>query len=177
MKRSKEQQLPKARKDDLVMRQIPGELLVYDLKRHKAFCLNDTAASIWKSCNGKRTVAELAAQLEKNETSPIDDKVIWLALDQLEKSNLLQGNLGRPASFSSVSRRSLLRAGIATAIALPIVTMIAAPTAQAAGTAVTQAACNARHVADPGGCGGGACTDSPGNCVPNNPSSNNCKCQ
>ena len=176
MKRSNGHSLPKARKDDLVTRQIPGELLVYDLKRHKAFCLNDTAASIWKNCDGKRTVNDLALSLENDQNSPVDHKVIWLALDQLEKSNLLQGNVIKPASFSSVSRRSLLRAGIATAIALPIVTMIAAPTAQAAGTPVSSAVCTARHVSDPGGCGGGVCTDSPGSCVPNNPSSNNCKC-
>ena len=175
MKRSNGHSLPKARKNDLVTRQIPGELLVYDLKRHKAFCLNDTAASIWKNCNGKRTVADLAAELEKDQTSPVDDKVIWLALDQLEKSNLLQGNVIGPASFSSVSRRSLLRAGIATAIALPIVTMIAAPTAQAAGTPVLPGTCNNRHPTDPGGCGGNPCSDGSGDCLQHG-TSNSCKC-
>src|SRR5215813_4863870 len=145
MKRSNGHSLPKARKADLVTRQIPGELLVYDLKRHKAFCLNDTAARVWKNCNGKRTVKDLALALEQDQHTPVDDKVVWLALDQLEKSNLLQTTVARPSSFAPVSRRSLLRAGIATAIALPIVTMIAAPTAQAAGTPVTQAKCEATH--------------------------------
>ena len=117
MKRSNGYFLPKARKNDLVTRQIPGELLVYDLKRHKAFCLNDTAASVWKNCNGKRTVKDLALALEKDQQTPVDDKVIWLALDQLEKSNLLQANVIEAAGFPSVSRRSLLRAGIVTAVA------------------------------------------------------------
>jgi coenzyme PQQ synthesis protein D (PqqD) len=175
MKRSNGYFLPKARKNDLVTRQIPGELLVYDLKRHKAFCLNDTAASVWKNCNGKRTVKDLALALEKDQQTPVDDKVIWLALDQLEKSNLLQANVIEAAGFPSVSRRSLLRAGIVTAVALPIVTMIAAPTAQAAGTPVASSTCQGRHPSDPGGCGGNPCSDATGSCLQQGVS-NACKC-
>ena|SRR6185436_9272073 len=175
MKRSNGELLPKARKDDLVMRQIPGELLVYDLKRHKAFCLNDTAANIWKSCNGKRTVADLATELQTQYPAPVDEKVVWLALNQLEKSNLLQASIARPAGLPPISRRSLVRAGIVTAVALPIVTMIAAPTAQAAGTPITEATCKSRHGNDPGGCGGTICSDKPGkNCVSGG--GNNCVC-
>ena len=85
MKRSNGELLPKARKDDLVMRQIPGELLVYDLKRHKAFCLNDTAANIWKSCNGKRTVADLATELQTQYPAPVDEKVVWLAQEPTDE--------------------------------------------------------------------------------------------
>ena len=177
MKRSNGHSLPKARKADLVTRQIPGELLVYDLKRHKAFCLNDTAATIWKNCNGKRTVSDLAATLSSNQHLPTDEKVIWLALDQLEKSYLLETRTTRPVGLPSISRRSLLRAGIATAIALPIVTMIAAPTAQAAGTPILQATCEGRHQNDVGGCGGNPCSDVPGTtCVNGQAKSNTCKC-
>src|SRR5689334_25196967 len=98
MKRANGHSLPKARKDDLVTRQITGELLVYDLKRHKAFCLNNTAATIWKNCNGKRTVSDLAATLSSDQDSPADEKVIWLALDQLEKSYLLKRAPRGPAA-------------------------------------------------------------------------------
>jgi hypothetical protein len=149
MKRSNGHSLPKARKADLVTRQIPGELLVYDLKRHKAFCLNDAAASVWKNCNGKRTVKDLALALEKDQHGPIDDKVIWLALDQLEKSNLLQSTAARPTGFSPVSRRSLLRAGIITAVTLPLVTMITAPVAAQAGSPLSLAACQKFKTNDP----------------------------
>jgi len=159
------------------MRQIPGELLVYDLKRHKAYCLNDAAAAVWKSCDGKRTVSEIAAKLGKDQKSPVDEKIVWLALDQLEKSCLLQTRATKPFGLSRISRRSLIRAGIATAIALPIVTMIAAPTAQAAGTPITQAVCQGRHQNDPGGCGGNPCSDVPGTtCVNGQAKSNTCKC-
>lgn len=176
MKRSNGQSLPKARKNDLVTRQIPGELLVYDLKRHKAFCLNDTAASIWKNCNGKRTISDLARGTGTGGKNGFDEKVVWLAVDQLEKSNLLEQKVFRPANLPPVSRRGLIRMGIAGAIALPIVTMIASPTASAAGTPITNAICTTpgRPTA-PGGCGGNPCTDVAGKtCIPKNPAQ--CQC-
>lgn len=175
MKRSSVQSLPRARKDDLVTRQIPGELLVYDLKRHKAYCLNDIAAAVWKRSDGKHTVADLAAELQKDQKSPVDERIVWLALDQLEKYYLLQTKAAKPIGLPTVSRRDLIRAGIATAIALPLVTMIAAPTAQAAGTPVTNATCTDRLQSDPGGCGANPCSDKPGNnCVKF--AANKCKC-
>jgi hypothetical protein len=180
MKRSNGQDLPRARKDNLVTRQVPGELLVYDLKRHKAFCLNSTAAEVWKGCNGKRSVTDLARSLEKDSKSRVDEKIVWLALDQLEKSNLLREKTVRPASALHISRRGLIRAGLATAIALPVVIMISAPTAQAAGTPITQAACQARHQSDlPGnlGCIGSTnpcLAPATGTCI--NDVGNTCKC-
>lgn len=175
MKRSGVHSLPRARKDDLVTRQIPGELLVYDLKRHKAYCLNSTAASVWKSSDGKHTVSDLADELQKDQKSPVDERIVWLALDQLEKSYLLQTKAARPIALPTVSRRDLIRAGIATAIALPLVTMIAAPTAQAAATPITNATCTARKQTDPGGCGANPCSNKVGkHCV--NGNGNRCKC-
>ena len=168
--------LPKARKNDLVTRQIPGELLVYDLKRHKAYCLNASAAAVWKSCDGKSTVSDLAAKVEKDQESPVDEKFVWLALDQLEKSFLLQTKASKPIGLRHISRRGLIRAGVATAIALPLITMIVAPTVAQAATAITSAACVARNFSDPGGCGANPCSDAPGTCQRNG-ASNNCRCQ
>ena len=36
--------LPEARQDGLVIEELLEEILVYDLKRHRAYCLNRTAA-------------------------------------------------------------------------------------------------------------------------------------
>lgn len=175
MKRSSVQSLPRARKDDLVTRQIPGELLVYDLKRHKAYCLNATAAAVWKRSDGKHTVSDLAAELQKDQKSPVDERIVWLALDQLEKYYLLQTKAAKPVGLPTLSRRDLIRAGIATAITLPLVTMIAAPTAQAAGTPITNSVCTGRHQDDPGGCGTNPCSDKAGKSCVNGPG-NTCKC-
>src|SRR6266705_877177 len=156
MKRSNGKDLPKAREKDLVTLQIPGELLVYDLKRHKAFCLNDTAAAIWKSCNGRRDVNELTRLRGGDRKSPVDEKVVWLALNQLEKSNLLREKVSRPAGLPRVSRRDLIRVGVVAAITLPLVTMIAAPVAAQVGSPITTTTCNGRLQPN---CGGNPCSN------------------
>ena len=46
---------PRARSDGLVVRHLPGELIVYDLERHAAHCLNETAATIFRHADGRRT--------------------------------------------------------------------------------------------------------------------------
>lgn len=129
MKQSNSHNLPKARSSELLTREIPGELLIYDMKRHTAYCLNETAAYIWKQCNGKRTVPQLARQLEKSCGASVNEKLVWLALDQLEKSHLLDPRFSFPFQ-SGISRRRLIRSmGLASVIALPVVASIIAPTA------------------------------------------------
>ena len=122
--------VPTARKDDLVIQEVTGETLVYDLKSHQAHCLNHTAALVWKNCDGKRTVAQLMQRLERELKSPVSEEVVWLALDQLEKSNLLEEGTLVPLGLAPMSRRALIRSlGVATALAVPLVTSIVSPTA------------------------------------------------
>ena len=54
--KTREQSVPRARKEGLVVQDMPDELLVYDVDRHKAHCLNQTAALVWKRCDGKTSV-------------------------------------------------------------------------------------------------------------------------
>ena len=51
--------IPLARKECLVIKELPDETLVYDTKHDKAHCLNNTAALVWKNCDGKRTITQL----------------------------------------------------------------------------------------------------------------------
>ena len=148
--------LPRARTEKLITRQLPGELLVYDLRRHKAFCLNETAAMVWRHCNGQRTVAQLAEELTREYRSPADEQLVWLALHQLEKSHLLQTGGGH--HIAPVTRRRLIRAGIISAIALPLISGIISPIPAQAATTLTQAQCQANNPNGPGGCGGNPCT-------------------
>src|SRR6185295_9454378 len=138
--KSDDQVLPHARSADLVTRSIEGELLVYDLKRHKAFCLNETAVKIWNLCNGKRTVTDLLSELRRENRSQIDPGVVWLGLDQLCKANLLKKAVPRPPSLRPLTRRGLVRAG-ALAATLPVIAMIAAPRPQAAASTISRALC------------------------------------
>lgn len=57
--------LPHARLDGLVITEVDNETLVYDMERDKAHCLNQTAALIWRRCDGKTTVREMAGLLQK----------------------------------------------------------------------------------------------------------------
>ena len=133
---------PHAREERLVIQELPDELLVYDLDNHKAHCLNQTAAFIWKHCDGKTTVSEIAARLSEELNAPGDEEVIWLALDQLDKFHLLRERIARPSDVRRVSRREVLRkAGLAAAVGLPLVTSILAPTVQA------QASCRPKDAA------------------------------
>jgi hypothetical protein len=54
---------PRARTEGLVINDLTDEVLVYDLKRDQAHCLNHTAAAVWKLCDGQRTAAQIAAHV------------------------------------------------------------------------------------------------------------------
>ncbi len=101
-------QVALARQKDLVVQELPDELMLYDLKRHKAHCLNTTAAIIWNHCNGRTTVAEMAALLEQEVGSPVDEEVVLYALDKLSKADLLEEQLDLPAA-NGLSRRRMMR--------------------------------------------------------------------
>lgn len=129
------QALPQARTIDLVTQEMPDEVLIYDLKSHKAHCLNQTAAMVWKYCDGEKSIEDIAARVGKETHKPVERSVVWLALDQLQKANLLQSHIARPDDQPGISRRQAMRRlGWTTAIALPLVTTIVAPTAVSAAT-------------------------------------------
>jgi hypothetical protein len=126
---------PLARKDGLLVQELSHEVLVYDLERDKAHCLNPTAALIWKHCDGRTSVNEITRLLEKSSGVSVDEDVVWCALNQLEKDRLLQEPMAWPAGVERISRRELVRRlGIGAAIAIPLVTSIIAPTAAYAGS-------------------------------------------
>ena len=81
--------LPVARKDELVIRELEEETLVYDYRTFKAFCLNQTASLIWKSCNGRNEPADIAKLLEKKFQTPASEDLVWLAIKQFTKDDLL----------------------------------------------------------------------------------------
>jgi len=135
MKQNAGGRFPRARTEGLVIQELPDEVLVYDRERDKAHCLNQTAALVWKYCDGKSTVPSIAKRLEQDlKTETVDEKVVWYALGQLNKDHLLEENVTPPALLSGMSRRDMVRVlGLAAVVAVPVVTSIVAPTpAQAA---------------------------------------------
>lgn len=129
--------MPRSRVEQLVIQEMEDETLVYDLDRHKAHCLNMTAAAIWRRCDGKTSVAQTARALGKEFEILADETVVLLALQQLEKARLLDGPAGSSSKVMSASRRQALkRIGLigGTAALLPVITSIVAPTPAAAVT-------------------------------------------
>jgi hypothetical protein len=55
--------LPLARREALITKEVDGELLVYDVARDKAHCLNETAAAVWQLSDGRTSVKEISEQL------------------------------------------------------------------------------------------------------------------
>lgn len=126
---------PLARKQDLLVRELPGEVLVYDLARDRAHCLNETAAFVWQRCDGRNTAREIALLLGKKVDSTIDEKIVWLALDQLAAHDLLKHRPATPPSLLGINRRQMVRAlGLGAIVAVPLVESIVAPSAAQAAT-------------------------------------------
>jgi hypothetical protein len=127
--------VPKARHNELVIQELEDEVLVHDLKRHQAHCLNRTAALIWGHCDGKQTVRGLARLLEQKLGVEASEEAVWLGLRQLNKHHLLQEQVAPSAGPAPISRRELgWRLGAAAALSLPLIVSLAAPTAAQAAT-------------------------------------------
>lgn len=162
---------PKARTHELVINELPDELLVYDLKNHKAFCLNNTAAAVWNICDGKQSVSELAqklgSNLKKGKKATTSDlkTVARLAVKQLEEMGLLEVERGEEENiqkYENFSRRELIgKLGAGALIALPLITIVTAPkAAQAASGRANGSACGLDSDCISNCCPANVCEDS-----------------
>ena len=153
--------LPSARRDGLVVKKINNETLVYDTERQTAHCLNHTAALIWERCDGSRTVDELSCFLDNSDGLNEDQRgqIVWIALDELTKSHLLENPIEKLETAKSLSRRQLMKfAGIAALIAIPAVTTIIAPMPTQASTCLASGqGCSVSAQCCSGLCGAGTC--------------------
>src|SRR4029077_5451687 len=95
--------LPLSRTDNLVIRELDDETLVYDMERDEAHCLNHTAALVWQQCDGKTTASQAARMLQKQLDVKVDTDLVWLAVKQLKRFHLVETSARTP----SVSRRDL----------------------------------------------------------------------
>ncbi|MBI3652531.1 MAG: PqqD family peptide modification chaperone [Acidobacteria bacterium] len=126
---------PQARSEGLVIQELADEVLVYDLQRDKAHCLNRTAALVWQHSDGQNSIAEIAAQVGQKTGAAVDEALVWLALEQLSKAHLLPAIVKAEVGKKSLTRREVIRRlGIGAAVAIPIVTSIVAPLAVQAAT-------------------------------------------
>ena len=118
-----------SRKNDLVVQEMDGEVLIYDLSENKAFCLNETSALVWQACDGNKSAAEISEFISQKLNSPANEDLVWFAIDQLKKEKLIENGDNLFDHFAGMSRRNVIKkVGLGTMIALPIVAGIVAPT-------------------------------------------------
>jgi len=135
-------QRPTARKSGLVVQEVPDELLVYDLDSNKAHCLNQSAAMVWRSCNGDNSVAEIAELVGQQAGSGVTEDFVWLAIDQLSENNLLEKEVA--VDLKGLSRREAIKKiGMASVIAVPVIASLVAPQ-----SAMAAASCRCAVVGD-----------------------------
>lgn len=129
------QKMPKARRRGLIVKELPDETLIYDEDGDKAHCLNHTAAGVWKHCDGRTTIAATCRSLSRDFGVPVDEQVVWYALDQFGKDHLLEERIKVPTSvITRMNRRQMVgRLGFAAVVAAPLVISMLAPTAAQAG--------------------------------------------
>jgi Coenzyme PQQ synthesis protein D (PqqD) len=149
--------LPSSRTDNVVIRELDDETLVYDIERDEAHCLNRTAALVWAQCDGKTTAAQAARALAGKLDASVDSDLVWLAVKQLQRFHLVEAAAKAPR----VSRRDLvLKYAPAALVLLPVIVSITAPTPAQAATCGQ--ACST-SIGCPPGC---RCSFSSFTCVP-----------
>ena len=162
-------QNPMARQSGLVIQEMPDEVLVYDLDANKAHCLNQSAAFVWKSCDGSNSVMDIVQQFESDGRGTVTEDFVWLAIDQLNENGLLENKVA--PKFQGQSRRQVLKTiGLASIVALPVIASLVAPkSAYGVASCVCTAAAQCSQPPNQG-CPSTTFCNSLGRCAPNAPS-------
>ena len=100
---------PLARKDDLVIQEVGGEILVYDLQTNKAICLNQTSALVWQNCDGTKNALEISQDIEKQLGSAVSEDLVWFAVNQLQKEKLITEEKEIVNKFEGLNRREVIK--------------------------------------------------------------------
>jgi hypothetical protein len=120
----------------VVVQELDDELLAYDRERDVACRLNRSAALVWQSSDGTRTVADLVAVLAEELGAMADEDMVMVALDNLSQNGLIQsGYESRDSNAVRLTRRRFIRrVGVvgAAAMAVPVVHSLVVPPVAAA---------------------------------------------
>lgn len=163
---------PRVRADDpdVSVRELAGEFVVFDATRSKAHALNPSVAHVWRLCDGKRSMAEVAEELtaELGLEKADAHAILLMSLERLEQAGLLEDGW-TAEQWEVPTRREALRAiaGVGAAALLPVVYSLIAPQAvQAQSGVICGQPC---HPSQGITCGSGCVCSKPhgkGVCVP-----------
>lgn len=115
--------LPVSKTNDVVVQETGDELLIYNLATNRAFALNETSTVVYRACDGETNFEEL-----KRRTNFTDD-LVYLALDELKRHDLITGYEPRRHFKGLTRREAVRRVGLASIIALPVISSIVSPAA------------------------------------------------
>jgi hypothetical protein len=140
--------LPLARSKDIIVQKLGKEVLIYNLKTNKAYCLNETSAIVYHACDGKTTFDEIKAN------SNFTDEIIYLALDELKKENLFEKDAEFNVPLNNLSRREIIKKiGTASLVALPTIVALVTPVAAQSGSCLANGKpCSSTASNPSGGC-------------------------
>jgi Coenzyme PQQ synthesis protein D (PqqD) len=126
---------PLARTADLIVEALASETIVYDTRRNRVHCLNETSTFIWRYCDGQTSVTQIAEKLSERLGEAANPDVVRFGLRRLKSCGLLEE---AATEETMVSRRELTKRlallGGTVAAALPMITSIVAPTPAMAGS-------------------------------------------
>lgn len=117
---------PLARRSGIFAENLPKELILYDKTNDKVHCLNRTAATIWESSDGSKTVDDLAHIVEAKSGVRADRNLVVRAIEELKKAGLMEAGGGMVAGAGLTSRREAV-GKIAMAGSALVATIFAAP--------------------------------------------------
>jgi hypothetical protein len=144
---------PVSRQSDILVQEVDDELLIYDLRINKADCLNHTSALVFQLSDGAKTASEISELMSQKLGILVSEDLVWLALQDLEKENLLGNSDELTGVLANLSRREIVKkAGLASMAALPIIASIIAP-----GAAASQSTNPTVRCVSPAECPSGNC--------------------
>ncbi len=119
---------------DGIVEQLLDEILVYDRATNTAHCLNRFAASVWRMCDGTKTVHEIEAHARQEFGANVNRQNLELALTTLYRAGLLQEDAFLLEVSKKPPRRQFLKqiAPLAGTLLIPCVASVLVPEAKAA---------------------------------------------
>ena len=113
---------------NLVVQELNDETLIYDLKRSRAFCLNEMASLIWRESREGRTVEQIRAAVEGVTQSRVTRELVVLGLNDLKRQRLLPESAVPVDLLAAMPRREWVKkATVGIATALPVIVALSVP--------------------------------------------------
>lgn len=130
---------PKVRTHDVVMTELDGELLVYDLVATTGYCLNRLSAAVWNACDGRTSVADIAVATSTVLGEQVDERLVWLAVTEFKNDGLLEEAHQLSSPYDGMSRREAVKTIGLFSASLPVLYAFRVPVPAVAGTTCSTA--------------------------------------